>query len=319
MHGLLESIAGSRFPASVFEHTQATAWAAAMDLVATGSKYSRDQLVSPECVIKGAGGTFSIVRAQTDDEIAQGYELLFNKLSAGEVEPLDRLTRNVRGVRLCDRPTCYRLFLAINEGGLVVAAYAGSLMDLDHRSSVFIGTYAATRDCHTRRGLMYELFVSGLMQAVIDAHELDEELVLIIGDCTQASEGMWNAVGRKRLCMYTNAGIQEVEFLQPAIKFDVNTGLPAPGLKPVKEHLMVRSLGPDITKELIVKAVDAYYRWCGKRPPEDFPNDEAFQLYRAHFDGLLQQFIEGLYAGGELVLYSAAERIAAMQDGVVFV
>lgn len=319
MHRLLESIAGSRFPASVFEHTQATAWAAVMDLVTVGSKYSRDQLMSPECVITGPGGTFNIIRAQSDDEIAQGYELLCENLSKAEVEPLNRLTRNVRGVRLCDRPTCYRLFLAINEDGLVVAVYAGSLMDLDHRHAVFIGTYAATRHCHARRGLMRELFISGLMQAVMDADELGEELALIIGDCTQSSEHMWNAVGRKRLCMQTSVGVKEVDFLQPAIRFNLDTGLPADGLEPVKEHLMVRSLGPEITKRLIIQAVGAYYRWCGKRPPQDFASLGAYHQYRAHFDGLLMQFKEALCAGGELVLYSAAEREVAMQEGVVFI
>ncbi len=324
MHGVIEGIPGSNFSAGLRDYTQAKAWAAAMGLITETCKYSRDQLSLPECVITGQdGSTFHIIEARKVEQIKQGYDILCENLSAAEVEPFDRLTRNVQGVRLCDRPTCYRLFLAINEEGLVVAAYAGNIMDLDHRHAVFIGTYAATRQCHQRRGLITELFTSGLMQAVIDAHELNEELVLIIGDCTEASERTWNKVGRKCLYRYTADGVKEVEFLQPAIKFDLQTGFPAEGLEPVKEHLMVRSLGPDITKELIVRAVDAYYRWCGKRPPSDFETSgadpEAYFRYRAHFDGLLTQFEEGLCAGGDLVLFSAAEREAAIREGVVFV
>jgi hypothetical protein len=217
------------------------------------------------------------------------------------------------------RPTGYRLFLLRNEENMAVAAYAGSLMDMRDGRAVFIGTYAATRACHQRLGLMRELFISGLMQAAADAHELEEDLALVIGDCTKESEPTWNAVGRKRLCCHNGrGGFKEVALLQPAIRFDLHTGQPACGMEVVKEHLMVRSFGDDITKPTICAAVDGYYRWCGKRPLEDFDTLEAYNTYRAHFDGLLALFRADIEEGGELALFSAAERAELEAKGIVF-
>jgi len=299
--------------------TQEHVWSAIYDLVETKCKYRRKRYL-PEDTITGNVGverTFTIQLARTSEQVAQAHELLCDNLCVTEVEPLERFQRNCGRIALDGRETGYRLFLAYNEAGLMVAAYAGSLMDMPDNQAVFIGTYAATRKCHQKLGLMREMFVSGLMQAAMDAHMAGETLSLVIGDCTEASEHTWNSVGRKLLCLRDSQGNHwEVEFLQPAIKFDLSTGQPAPGMMPVKEYLMARPFGGVITLKAIYEAVGAYYRWCGKRPPEDFDDPEAYKRYRAHFDGLHRSFGEQILGSdAELAFVSAAQRAALKQEG----
>jgi len=294
--------------------TQPHAFAAAMSLMELKKKFWRNTS-SGECVLSGEGGCFTIELATTREQIAEAYELLCMKLSAAEVEPLERLVQNAMGIVLAGRKTGYRLFIARDQQGAVAATYGGSLMGLSGNDAVFIGTYAATHDSYAGKGLMGQLFISGLIQAAEDAHNLKEELVLIIGDCTPTSEWTWDSVGRKRVCLVEGDSFREVGFYQPAIKFDLSTGLPAEGMSAIKEHLMVRGLGCEITKDLICQSVGAYYRWCGKRTQDDFPSADAYRKYRDHFDSLLGQFRAEIERGGDLVLFGAAERAALVAQG----
>ena len=295
-------------------------WSAIESLLQDG-RWERNDYSAPECMLTQGNHVIQIELAREPGHIDLAHKLFEGHLSFAEVESLERLHHNTRGVFLNGRLSKYQLYLARNiRNRDMVAAYAGNLMDLGNGAAVFIGTYAATCESHQRLGLMREMFTCALMQAAIDADRQGEELRLVIGDCTDEAEKLWNKTGRKRPYIQTSPNrFREIPFKEPSTHFDRTTGEPAKGAGAVLEHLMVRGFGCEITRELIDAAVTASFRWSGKRTLADFDlNEVAFRRYLAHFDNLLRTFRRGLYQPGELCLFSADERAAARQTGCIF-
>jgi hypothetical protein len=289
--------------------SQSSVWEAIMGLQRV-SKSTRDQGLLPECDLSRDGLVFSVKMA-APEEIEAAHQLFCQHLAANEVEPLSRFRKNLEGVDLSGKRTRYRLFVAVESGtNEIVAAHAGFLISMGKGQAVFVGTYAATRHSHRQFGLMRELFTCSLMQAAIDAHVREEELKLVVGDCTRGSETVWNATGRKRIYVPTKAWTyREVAFMQSSLDFHRDTGLPTAETGAVVEHLMARTFGCSLTKTMLLDAVRAIYRWSSERTQADFDSCAAYEVYRQHFESLLAEFSKSLHSGaGDLALFSAAER-----------
>jgi len=299
--------------------TQSSVWEAIMGLQ-RASKSARDQGLLPECDLSRDGSVFT-VRMAAPDEVEVAHNLFCQHLAANEVEALSRFRTNLEGAVLLGKLTRYRLFIAIevctNE---IVAAHAGFLISMGKGQSVFVGTYAATRNTHRRFGLMRELFTCSLMQAAIDAHVREEELKLVVGDCTNGSETVWNTTGRKRIYVPTGTWTyREVAFQQSSLEFHRATGLPTEEAGAVTEHLMARTFGCVLDKLMLLGAVRAIYAWSGKRTTSDFETCAAFSVYKDHFKHLIENFSKSLHHGaGDIILYSAAERAEKEGEGYSF-
>jgi len=63
---------------------------------------------------------------------------------------------------------------------------------------------------------------------------------MIAGECTWSSERAWNSVGRRRVYVQTGPNeYSELRYVQPALNFDVKTGLPTEDAGEASEHIMV--------------------------------------------------------------------------------
>ncbi len=258
--------------------------------------------------------------ARTLSQIDEGYALFVSAFQPEELEREKRFHLNVQGEELGGKFTQYRLFLVRDvNSGLIVAAFAGNVMDMGEGESVFLVAYAVTRPQYQGLGLLRELFVSSLMQAEMDAKARGEKLILVLGECTECSIDNWSSLGLRQLWLSEDGQrYSESRFTQPALFFDLGTGQPGEGAGVVTEHLMLRPFDCLVTKWLVFRAVQALFMWCARRTPDDFHNEYAYETYRRHFDELLSEFFESLFLPPTLCLFTAQERIQAQRRGAVF-
>lgn len=289
----------------------------------SNARWNRTQPYDPECTLVNSERRIHVSLARCEKDVAEAHRLFCQALKPPEVEALERLTSNWRGEKISGKMTQYRVFIARTKYGEPVAAHAGHVITLGDKSSnesAFIGSYAATANNFRGMGLMSEMFTCSLMQAARDAHDRRQVLRLIAGDCSESSEKVWNkAGGRKRVYMRIGRNFQQVRFMQPSLRFDFSTGEPAKDAGAVEQNLMIRDIlgNGEISPELLRKTVAAIYRWCAKRPKEQFVSIEAYARYREHFSILLREFGEQ-FNGEKLCLLSQAERKAKEEQGVVF-
>jgi hypothetical protein len=139
---------------------------------------------------------------------------------------------------------------------------------------------------------------------------------MIAGECTWSSEHAWNAVGRRRVYVETGPNeYEELPYVQPALEFDPQTGLPAEGAGEVAEHIMVQFLEGEQSKERVAGAVDSIYRWCNILPENFFATSEAFAAHKEYVSHLQKNFNEVMSSKGQLRLLSASEREDLRQKG----
>ncbi len=287
------------------------------------ARWNRTHIHGPECTLVDGERRIHVALARKEEDVKDAHRLFCQALKPPEVETLGRLIRNWKGEVISGKMTRYRMFIARTACGKPVAAHAGHVITLGDSSSAesaFIGSYAATAISFRGMGLMPEMFTCSLMQAAQDASERRQVLRLIAGDCSESSEKVWNkAGGRKRVYMRSGNTFRQVQFKQPSLRFDFETGEPAKDAGAVPQNLMIRDIlgNGDLSPELLQKAVAAIYRWCAKRPKGQFNSPDAYTRYREHFSGLLREFGEQ-FTGEKLCLLSQAERKAKEAQGIVF-
>ncbi len=291
------------------------------------SRYTRSATDTPECVIEKEGKRYEVhlVRAGDENLIAEIQALSEGVFGREEVDSMEVLKAAIKG-ELPDGSrdlTRYRLYVARDESGKLQSVYAGGTMEMQNdrheptNESMFMGAYGVTRPESQRKGLVRELYISSMMQAAMDSHTEKRRLVMIAGECTWSSERAWNAVGRRRVYVETGRGeYTELPYIQPALEFDPDTGLPLEESGEAPEHLMVQFLEGNPNKEKIIAAIDSIYRWCNVWPRSTFTSDHAYATHVRYLEDFQKRYTDFFSKNGALHLLSPEERKALKAKGI---
>jgi len=261
-----------------------------------------------------------LLHPQQVSEIRRVHNLIRTAFTVNEVEPYACFHEGVAGILLPSEQqrTMYRVFVA-EQGGEIQAVYAGSLVRLSTEKeageSVFVGSYAFTLPQSRGRGIARELFVSAMIQAAADACATNSRIVAVVGDCTAASEEAWNSMGRARVYVEKQGEYSEVPFLLPPQRF-TPSGIPADDAGQVPEHFMIRTLDGVVDKDVVIRAIQAVYRWNSRLPSTHFENQEAYQRYLRYFDALLEEVVSVVQRGVGVVAWTRTQREEARRGGV---
>jgi hypothetical protein len=296
-----------------------------IDELTAESEYKRSSLNHPECTVKREDTyCLSLVHSQDDNKIEEIQELIEQTFGKDEVDPIEVLRAGIDG-KLVDGSkdiARYRLFIARDPSGKIQSLYAGGLIEmvdgqgLAHDEAMFMGAYAVTRQESQRRGLVRELYISSMMQAAADAYAENQHLSLIAAETTSGSERVWNAMHRRRVYLETAPNqYSELTYIQPALEFDPETGLPAEGAGEVAEHLMVHFLDGKTDKDRLLAAVDGIYRWCNTYPRTFFRNEKAYEKHRQYLHEIWNECRDFVFGAGRLQLLSAIERERFVKQG----
>jgi GNAT superfamily N-acetyltransferase len=176
-------------------------------------------------------------------------------------------------------PVLYRVYVA-KDGEKVVGVIAGGLDDLEDNYQVLMIGYAATDEAYRLQGIQRQLFNELVRDAAADASAKGKTLAVITSEATDESVPMWGKLGFDFI---------PVTYIQPALDFDLSTGLPAEDADDVQENLML-AFNVEPNKHLVSKAVEAIYRWSNLWPREKFESDEAYAAHVAYVDHFQRQF-----------------------------
>ncbi|MBR1172156.1 hypothetical protein [Bradyrhizobium liaoningense] len=290
-------------------------WEVLPELMRVG-KFEREG-DGPECAIRLDGSEYELRMLRSNDQgsVDEVQEMMEEAFGREEIDPIEVLKAGIDG-KLLDGSrdvARYRFYAARDKSGKIQSIYAGGLLRMIEPAladeAVFMGAYGITRPESRRLGLARELYISSMMQAAADAHSQGRVFSMIVGECTASSERAWNSVGRRRVYVETASNqYYELPYLQPALDFNRETGLPTEGAGAAPEHIMVHFLngGPD--KARISAAIQRMYRWCNTWPQGVFKSEVAYDAHVHYVAKLHEDFNSFMQTNGSLLLLSAKER-----------
>jgi hypothetical protein len=290
-------------------------WKMVPDLM-KNSKYQREGQ-GPECTVERDGKKYEIRMVHSTDEktVQEIQELMEETFVKEEVDPIEVLKAGIDGKLLDGSKDVarYRLYVARDEAGKIQSVYTGGMVGMADAAfpgeAMLMGAYGITRPESQRQGIVRELYISSMMQAAADAHSQGKKLSMIAGECTWSSERAWNSVGRRRVYVETGPNeYSELRYVQPALNFDVKTGLPTEDAGEASEHIMVDFLEGEPDKGRISTSVESIYKWCNTWPRNAFENQAAYDAHVQYVAHLRSEFNAFMLMNGPLRLLSAAER-----------
>jgi hypothetical protein len=291
------------------------------------SKYTRSGENMPECTIERDGKKYEIklVRPEDEEIIQEIQKLSEEAFGEEEVDPVEILKMGIQGKEPDGTQDIsrYRLYVARDESGKIQSVYAGGLVEMRTKNKepngemTFMSAYGITRPESQRHGLMRELYVSSMMQAATDALAQDKKFNMVAAEATGTSEKSWNAVGHRRVYVETGPNeYTELKYVQPALDFDFNTGLPTEDAGEFPEHLMVQFVEGEPDKDRIKAAVDGMYRWNNLYDQDAFTSAEAFNQHKHYIAEIQKKFNDQLSTSSPLHLLSAEEREVLKNKGI---
>ncbi len=298
-----------------------------VDQLQAESKFARTN-EGVNTIIEIAGEKFSIERIKDPEsaDLSQVQSLFEEVFGAEEVDP-EEILRNAVGGRSAFDPEQqdieYKVFTVKDKEGKVISVVSGGILELirnedeDTKENIFMVAYAVTDPSARQGGLAREAYISALQHAAEESEQNGKKLAFAAGECTYTSEKFWNKVGWERLYKKTSEGnFKEIEYIQPALDFDENTGLPAEDAGEAPEHLMIDGFGESIKAEDAIATVAAFYQWCNMWPPEAFESDEAYKKHQAYVEEKMAEFKEQFEESGELRMMKKSEREAMQKNGM---
>jgi len=291
-----------------------------------GSEFKRSDETLPNCTIECEGKryTIEVIENGEDPALADVQKLFEDTFGQEEVDPEKILRSAVNGITSWGTPEeKYRIVTVRNEKGELASTFAGAQLELLNEqgqptgeAAYFVG-YAVTNPKLRQKGLAKEAYISALIDAQKEAQNGGRKLKFAIGECTYTSEKFWNSVGWKRVYSKEEGNqYRELEYIQPALDFDEDTGEMAEGAGEAPEHLMVDNFGEGApNKEEIRQSYMAFMDYNLTWPEGAFNNPEAYGRQRQYVDGITSRFVDSLKSGGDLVFLSAKERVTVKKGG----
>lgn len=284
-------------------------------------RISNDIGINTELLFKGKKLNLSIVDSSDSTTIDQTYNLFKKFFVRGELIGKNTIIRNMDGLskHFTKRPQ-YRLFTiknSVNGGEVIGARIMEQIPRLnknlsDTGKNILYAIYIVVdKKYQGGTGVAKQLYISSLIDSVIEAEKVDRRLDAIVAECSDATENLQNSVGLKRV--YFKKGIQltELNFRQPYFYFNTITGAPVdPEGKENKEHFMMGIFEKRaLNKNDIEDGVRSLLRQYRSNKIEiDFKSRDAFEEYHRYFDQLENTTIEQIRHTGKLVTLSKKER-----------
>jgi len=277
--------------------------------------------INTDLLFKGEKLKLSIVDPSDFVTIDQAYSLLRKFFIHGELIAKSALVRKMNGLTkyFTKRPQ-YRLFTIKTEnGGRVIGARILEQIPrldrnlLDTGKNILYAIYIVVdKNYQGQTGLAKQLYISSLIDAVIEAEKMGREIDAIVAECSDATETLQNSVGLKRVYFKNGIHLTELNFRQPHLFFNPVTGIPTkPVGKENKEHFMMSLFDKrDITKKDLEDGVRSLLRqYRSNKIRIDFSSDDAFAEYEKYFNQMEGEIIGQIQKSGKLVTLSKKERL----------
>lgn len=293
------------------------------------SKLKRD-IISPTCQLFITGPFVYKIRQivdSNDPNLPEIYKFLKENFKQDELSSLETLKQKIDGVDNSgnQRPK-YRCFYVEqkfkqNLERKILAVRISETFPMETltkkstNKNIFYGLYIAVDKDYRYLGLAKELYISSLLDAVWLSTEEQKEICAILAECTPDSEKLMNSVGLKRIFFEKGNTITELPYYQPALEFDLKTGVNLSC--EVAEHLMLLNLSRGPTNMVILcDIIHSLFNHYEKNYVEnDFENLFAYQKYCAYFQNLRRNIFQYIiYSGGCLRMLNFAEQYRAMQE-----
>ncbi|MEN9342146.1 MAG: hypothetical protein RIQ54_402 [Candidatus Parcubacteria bacterium] len=279
--------------------------------------------------IEREGQKFSIelITDPKSPDISQVQELFESVFGSEEVDPEEILRQGIEGITSSGEPdeVLYKIFTVKNSTGKVVSVVSGGVLNLRDKKdtisdrNVLMIAYAVTDPSTRMSGLAREAYISSLMEASVQSEMGGQKLDKAAGECTYTSEKFWNRVGWKRTYQEeTDGTFREMAYIQPALDFNEDTGLPVEENSEAPEHLMIDGFKSEVTSKDAVAIVQAFYRWCNRWPKDAFKSDEAYRAHIEYIDAFFEEFRSQIDQEKPLISLTKEERDRKIASGVKF-
>lgn len=299
-----------------------------INLIAQKSSYERNPDLSAKCVLKGPENSIFKIDIYEDgkDVGLSDVQNLFNNIFlAGEIESELVLRNAIESKTPWGTPDVkYRVVHVRNEKNELVAVCAGATLPLEkgddlNREMIYCVEYIATDDKARGTGIGREAYLSGLLDSLQIAKANKATLSMVVGECTESSEKFWDGLGWKRI--YTQESdymFSEVPYIQPALKFNPDTGEVADDASDVPEHFTVDFFGLDPDPEKIKMAYVEFIDYTSMWPREAFTNNEAYEKHLLYIDGLKKNFLTKIDKSKNMLCASIQEKAELAPQGYFF-
>jgi len=278
--------------------------------------------IDTELLFKDKRLKLSLVSPDDYFAIGQAYDLFVEFFVQGELIRKEAIVRKMHGLtKHFTKRSQYRLFIVKNptNSKVIGARIMEQIPCLDSTLSdtgrnILYAIYIAVDKMYQgQTGIAKQLYISSLIDSVIEAEKKGKDFDMIIAECSDATENLQNSVGLKRVYFKNGIYLTELDFKQPYLYFDPMTGRSSqPAGEEKKEHFMLGFFDKKKTinkKDLedCVRSLIRQYR--SNRIILDFENKDAFAEYEKYFDEIERNIIEQIHHSGKLVTLSKKERI----------
>lgn len=277
--------------------------------------------INTELLFKSEKLNLSIVDPSDSVTIDKVYDLFSKFFFNGELVSKSGIIRNMHGLskHFTKRPQ-YRLFAvknSANDCDVIGARILEQIPLLDRNLSdtgknilyaIYIAVDKKYQGC---TGIAKQLYISSLIDSVIEAEKIGRTLNAIVAECYDATENLQNSVGLKRVYFKDGIYLTELNFRQPHLSFNTITGNPTEPIgKESKEHFMMGLFSKrSINKKDLENGVRSLVRqYRSNKIGIDFKSEDAFTEYQKYFDEIESSIIEQIHQSGKLITLSRKER-----------
>jgi hypothetical protein len=277
---------------------------------------SYNESINTPLMFKGEELELFSVSPLDKEIIDKTYDLLSKFFVKGELVTKAAIVRNLYGLskKFKPRPK-YRLFCVKNSANDIIGArIMEQIPFLDSKTeNVLYAVYIALdKRYQGSTGVAKQLYISSLIDAVIEAEKNQKKLRLIVAECSDATENLQNSVGLKRVYFKKEKVLRELNFKQPYMKFDTMTGKPIQKDEGEnKEHFMIGIFEKkEISKDDLYNGiVSLFNQYESNKIDLDFCNFKSYSNYKNYFQSLKGDITKEIFDNGELVLMSKKERL----------
>ena len=294
-------------------------------------KYTREASAETALVSHEGGPSYTIeiVDSEDDETINTVHSYLSSVFDPEELDDFDTLKGSLKGKTPygTSSQSKSRIFVVRAEDTReVLSTLVIGNMDLRDEQGNLTGEtsvlrgYSYTREDVRSKGFSRELHISALIDAATMAQQQRKALRFAGSEAVGTGVPVWNTVGL--LGVYrepvTQPGVlEELQYMQPALKFDAGTGGVdiAVSANDFPEHLLIDGFGQDLSSRDVMQLTDAYFRWNNIKPRVAFSNDMAYAQHKQHILGKYRDISTFFDGAAHVHFLTKADALAREQDG----
>ena len=286
-------------------------------------------------VIEFEGGeklTIERVTSSEDPRVEKVQELLAQEFGREEVDIPEVTRAAIDGKATSGESTTrYIVCVAQNEQGEIVGVTNGAVLHLRDEEFEAVGNetqafiaYTTSLEPYRRKGVASELFKTFQAEAEKEAQSRGVTIVAYTAEATNkpGSEQFLNSRDMREVYISQRNGrrYQEVQYYQPPVNWNKETGEPAEGAGTVPEHLMIMLANREktISGDKVMEMVRGIYEYNNYWFETPFASEDAYETHN-EFIGKIESRFERSISGKQLSLISSNERETMKEQNISFV